>query len=77
MPLEHGLSLHRKVETCTCFATQQLLLGVCHNAVLIFLDQAQITLVGEPVLLKQTNKKKPREYDRIKQNRIGIIRMRC
>lgn len=56
--LEHDLSLHRKVETCTCFATQQLLLGICHNAVLIFIDQAQITLVGEPVLLKQTNKQK-------------------
>lgn len=77
MPLEHDLSLHRKAETCTCFATQQLLLGICHNAVLIFLDQAQITLVGEPVLLKQTNKKKSREYDRIKQNSIEIIRMHC
>ena len=56
MPLEHDLSLHRKVETCTCFATQQLLLGICHKGVLIFLDQAQITLVGEPVLLKQTKR---------------------
>ena len=55
----------------------RLLLGTCHSAVLIFLDQAQLTLVGEPVLLKQTNKKKPREYDRIKQDRIEILRMHC